>query len=698
MTPLRKLAAAALLLASAHLIAEETESAPEPGAKRDRIEELTVIAHPLSGEGLSQPATVLAGDDLERRRQGSIGATVGAEPGIHSATFGAAVGRPVIHGLSGARVRIMEDRIDAMDASVLSPDHAVAVEPFLAERVEVLKGPSTLLYGTGAIGGVVDVHTGRIPHQRPQRLSGRAELRRADNGGETNAAFRLDGGGRVAWHLDAFHRRADEYDIPGFAESARLHAAEEAEEEAHHDEDEEHGEDEEAFGRLPGSGVEGSGGAIGVSWTGDDGFAGVSISTLRYDYGLPGGHGHHEDEERHEEGEHEEEEGNVTLDLEQTRIDFEAARRNPFAAFDSLNVRLGINDYEHAEIEPGGDIGTVFANESFEGRIELTENDGDGFDGVLGAQFGNRQFSAIGEEAFVPPVDTSSVAAFWLGERSFEDFDLEFGARLERIRHQAVAHDDADFTTLSASVGLVAPLDDALLGLHGGYSSRAPIAEELYSDGPHLASQSFELGDPGLDAERALNLAATLAWGGRRASLSATAYATSFRDYIYSFATGAMADGLPVMRYGQSDAVYRGIDLQGQLTLAEFSGGTLAATAMFDTVAAELDVSGNDRAPRLPPSRYGIGLEWQRQGLAASVDYMRVAEQDAPADFELPTDAYDDVRLYFGADLNAGAGDARVFLHVRNLTDAEQRHHSSYIKDLAPLPGRTVEAGLRWAF
>ena len=717
----------AVLSAPAVAASEDDASSDSAGADERSMEVLVVRAHPLSGEGLSQAAVALDGEDLEREVAGNIGETMARQPGVHSSAYGEAVGRPVIHGMSGARVRIMEDRLDTMDASVTSADHATTVDPFIANRVEVLKGPSTLLYGPGAIGGVVDVQTGRIPHESRERVTGKVELRGADNGGRRNATFRLDGGGEsVAWHLDGFSRSADEYDMPGLVESARFRAAEEHEEEdddgegeGHHDEEEaeeeDHDEEEEVYGTLPGSQFDGRGGAFGVSVVGDWGFAGIAVSTLRYDYGLPGGHGHHgeeeehdeeegadhdeeeeaEEEEDHEEEGHGDEEGNVTLELEQTRVDFEAGFAEPFANLSSLNIRIGMNDYEHVEIEPNGEVGTVFANDAYEARIELTDQDRVGLDGALGVQFGSREFSAVGEEAFVPPVDTGSFGVFWLGERSFEGFDLETGVRLDRVSHDPTGLASTDFTTFSAALGFVIPRGNALLGLHADYASRAPIAEELYSDGPHLATQSFEIGDPDLDAETALNAAATVNWANGRVEWTATAYATGFRDHIYQFVTGDVEDGLLVAHYSQTNATYRGLDLSASLRLATFDGGDLSGRLLFDTVAAELDIAGDDRLPRLPSSRVGVGLDFDRGRLSASVDFLRVFEQDEPAAVELPTDAYDDVRASLAFDLGPNA---RLFFRGRNLTDEEQRQHTSYIKEFAPLPGRTLEAGFRLAF
>ncbi|MCY4532671.1 MAG: TonB-dependent receptor plug domain-containing protein, partial [Gammaproteobacteria bacterium] len=333
---------------SATINGEETEVDETDPA----IEEIVVIGHPLSGEGLAQPFTILAGEELDRKAADSIGATVGSEPGIHNSSFGVVAGRPIIHGLGGARVRVLEDRIDTMDVSVTSGDHAVTVDPFIADRVEVLKGSGTLLYGSGAIGGVVDVHTGRIPHKVREDISGKLDLRAGNNGDGRNKSFHLDGGsGNFAWHFDSTARDAGDYAVPGFVESARLRALEaeehdgdtdeedhHEEEEDHHEEEEDHDEEEdEAYGVVPGSGYDVQSSSVGFSFVGERGFVGISTAKLRSEYGIPGHshveHGHDEEEEHEEDGHHEEEEeheveeeehgeeGTPFIDLEQTRID-----------------------------------------------------------------------------------------------------------------------------------------------------------------------------------------------------------------------------------------------------------------------------------------------------------------------------------------------------------------------------------------
>ena len=701
------------------------------------VEVIEVHAHPLSGEGLADIATIVEGEELRRKAEPSIGATLTDEPGIHTASFGQAVGRPVVHGLAGARVRVMEDRIDTMDASVTSQDHPATVEPFIADRVEVLKGPSTLLYGSGAVGGVVDVHTGRIPHTVPDGIQGRAELRASDNGERRTGAIRVDGGGSgFAWHLDAYTRDAGEYDIPGFAESAQLRAMEEHDEhededhegedhdeddaEEHHEDEEghdEHGEEEEeAYGHVPGSELEMSGGALGASFIGEHGFAGIAISTNRAVFGLPGhSHGHHGHEEEHHDDEdehaedehegehddedehHEEEEGNPTLDVEQTRIDVEVALRDPFAGFSALNFRMGRNDYEHVELEPNGEVGTRFQNDAYEGRLELVDDDM-GAGSVFGLQFSGRDYFVGGEEAFVPPTQSDSFAAFWVGQFAFEGADMDAGIRLGRVTHDSQVRSSEDFAPWSASVGVFIPTgSEWQLGFRADISSRAPVIEELFSNGPHLATQSFEVGDPGLGAERATNLSATLSRDTERFAFHATAYRNGFANFIYQQWTGEEEDELPVAAYTQDDASFVGLDLAVEYKWLEFANGEVSLRLMYDLVDAELDISGNGNMPRLPPSRIGLGIDGDWGDLTASLDYRRMADSDDVAVNELATDGWTDVRAYIGYRLPAAEG-LEVFLQGRNLTDEEQREHVSAIKDLAPLPGRTLEAGVRIRF
>ena len=699
-TTIARLFALGAFLAAANLHAASDEDTNE---QTPFYEELVVTAHPLSAEGLAQPSSVLEGDALNRALTGTLGETLVNQPGIHNSSFGQAVGRPVIRGMGGPRVKIMEDRIDTLDVSVSSPDHATTIEPFIADRIEVLKGPSTLLYGNGAIGGVVDVHTGRIPHSRPDKVKAKAELRGADNADQRTAAGMVEAGtGGFVLHVDGFYREADDYEIPGFAESEALREMEEHEDEDHDEgeDHDEHEEEEEAFGTLPGSELETKGGAVGLSFVGDRGFVGASVSLYDSTYGIPGhSHGHHEEEEEdHDEEEHEEhgEEGSPYIDLEQTRVDFEAGLKDPFAGAESLNLRIGYNDYEHAEIEENGEIGTLFENKAVEGRLEVLHLPVGGVTGAGGFQFGDRQYEASGEEAYVPPVDTRSYGFFYVGQRNFGAFDLEGGVRYENVSHDPQAGQTRSFDLGAVSLGLIAPYESGLtLALLADYSTRAPTVEELFSDGPHLATGSYEIGDPELDKERAANVSATIQFENDDWLLAASAYYIDFQDFIYEQATGEEEDELPVYLWTQDDATFRGIDLEAEWRAVQWDRGEFAISGFYDYVRARLKDGENKDLPRIPPQRWGLGARLNWIGFTATLDYTKTSSQKDVAPLELPTDGFEDLRAYLGYTWDFGGSLLEVFILGRNLTDDEQRLHTSFIKDVAPQPGRTIEGGLR---
>jgi len=632
------------------------------------VEELIVIAHPLSGEGLAQPTLTIDGQELARSVAGTLGETLVDRPGIHSSSFGQAVGRPVIRGLGGARVRVMEDRIDSMDVSVSSPDHATTIEPFIAERIEVLKGPSTLLYGNGAIGGVVDVHSGRIPHAVPDSIEARGQLRYADNADLRTAAGMLNTGtGHLAAHVDGFYRKADDYEIPGFARSEALRNIDPV--------------DQEVATILPGSELETKGGAMGASYVGAGGFIGAAISIYDAAYGLPGGH---------------EVPDPPKLDMEQTRFDLEAALLRPIEGAESVNFRIGLNNYEHAEIESSGEIGTIFDNEAVEARLEIVHLPVNGFTGAGGVQYGRRDYTVIGEEAFVPPVVTDSLGVFWVGERPLSVLDLEAGLRYEYVSHQATTGPSRRFDLLAGSLGLVMPFDNGwTISGQLDYSSRAPVTEELFSNGPHLATGRYAIGNSELDEEEAVNVSAALQYDGDRLHIGISVYHIDFRNFIYQRPNGMTIDDLPVFEWRQADASFDGVDLEAGLTLARWEEGELDVRGFYDQVRARLDQGSGRNLPRIPPERLGLGLRLSLGRVWAKVDYSRTREQTDVAPFELPTAAFNDLRAYLGIRILFNESQLELFVSGRNLTDDEQRHHTSFIKDLAPQPGRTIEGGLQ---
>ncbi|MEM9303339.1 MAG: TonB-dependent receptor [Pseudomonadota bacterium] len=666
-------------------------------ADNTELETIVVTASPLGSTPLemTQSVTVLREDELDRALRATIGETVERLPGIQSSYFGPGVGRPIIRSLDGPRVSVLENNISANDVSNLSADHAVVIEPFLANSVEVLRGPSTLLYGSGTIGGVVNVNTNRILMQRLDGMDGEIVVSGDTVADERFGAVELNfGTGNWAFHVDGFYRDTDDYEIPGFAEL----------EGDDHDEDhdDDHEEEEEIAGILENSAVETRGGAGGFSYFGDGWTFGLSLSNYQTEYGIPG-HGHEHGEEEHEGEDHddeeegEEEEEIVTLDMESDRIDADLRIDNPFAGFESARFLISDVDYEHTEFE-GEETGTVFDADTFETRVEFVHEPLGGWRGVIGLQYRDRDFSAIGEEAFVPPSETESLALFLLEEREFGDWRVEFGARIEDQDIDTADGQSASHDPFSVSVGGIwgfTPSTDLALSL--ALSERAPAEEELFANGPHIATQTFEIGDPNLSEEESTNFEVSLRQHAGPLTGSLTFYYNDFSDFIYLSDLGFEEDGFPAQQWLQQDAEFTGFEGELAWAVTETSVGDWNFRGFFDTVDAELDDGSN--VPRTAPGRIGLGVDWSSGGWLASLDFIRYDDQDDVAEFETPTDSYTMINADLTYEL-ATAGDItwQFFARGRNLDDEEARNHTSFLKDRAPLPGRNFVFGFRAFF
>ncbi|MEZ0469545.1 TonB-dependent receptor [Luteimonas salinilitoris] len=710
--------------------------AAQDDPRHDEVKDLSTIvvrATPLprTAEDLTRPVEVLAGERLDEAKANSLGETVARLPGVQSSYFGPGVGRPIIRGLDGARVQVLSDGLASGDVSTVSVDHAVSIEPFLANQIEVLKGPSTLLYGSGAIGGAVNVVDGRIPEAATaQPLEGRAELRAGSVNDEKTGMVRLDGtsaSGRVVFHFDALHRETGDYDIPGFAESE--HAHEEHAHEEQEGEEEEH-EEEQVHGVLPNSFVRTDSGALGVSYVGDRGFVGVGYSLFNTRYGVPGhAHGHEEHEEDHEEEEEEghEEEAPVHIVMDQRRSEIRGGL-DDLGVFDSLRVKFAHNDYTHTEYE-GDEIGTVFDNDSLEGRVELVHEDWAGWSGAFGVQGSRRDFRAIGEEAFVPASESRDIGLFWIGERTLGAFDLEVGARHDSNRidvdeGEAIGPSrDFGATSLSAAARWNFG-EDFHLSFGLDRAQRSPTAEELYSNGLHVATQSFEFGNPDLDVETANRAEIGVHWHRGPLRLGASLYHVRYDDFVYLADTGIEDDGTPARVWNQSDARFNGAEVDLQWTFAENESGEWSLRTFGDVVRGKLagdgsqevafsvphgdhthdytaDIALDGNLPRIVPARLGGELRWRsgNGNWRAGVGAVRYARQDDVAEHEEETPGYTLVHANLAWHLDTPGGNAwEVFVDGNNLLDEEARPHTSFLKDLAPLPGRNVTAGVRLFF
>ncbi len=661
--------------------------------EHSELDRMTITAVPLghSAADLPLPVSVLAGDDLFLKNNGgTIGEVLSEELGVTGSYFGPGASRPVIRGQQGPRVRVLENRIGSLDVSDISPDHAVSIEPLFAKQIEIIRGPGTLVYGSGAEGGVVNVVTNRIPKALPEHsFSAAVEVRGDTAAEEETAAGMIDGSlGDFVFHFDGVTRETDDVDIDGYATRTSIR-----------NEEEEEGEPvEEEKGTLANSATDTDAWSGGASWIFDRGFIGASYSNYQSKYGLPGPgeHGHGE-----EEGEEEPEDGGAVIDLDQDRYDFAAEFRGDGGWFQAIRLEGGYNDYEHSEIEPSGEVGTRFENDEFEGRAELAHRAG-AWHGVVGLQYTDRDFEATGEEAFVPPTDTDSVGIYLLQERHFDDTKFTISARYEPLEHDVdTAVPDYDEDAASASLGWV-------FGVGGDYSSslvlsyteRHPKAEELYSDGPHLATGQFEIGDPNLGVEqnKSIDLGVRKTGGDWRWGLSAFYKASG--DHIYQDRTGDEEDELPVAVYVQDDAIFYGYEAELFLPTFSFGPGDLEARVWSDFVRGKLDDARgrNDNLPRIPAQRFGLGFSWLANRWTAGVDVIKHMDQSKTADFELDTGNYTLVNADLLFDLAPKWGDVKLFLRGTNLLDERGRRHESYLKDYAPIPGISAHAGIRVGF
>ncbi|HEX7027440.1 MAG TPA: TonB-dependent receptor [Gammaproteobacteria bacterium] len=644
------------------------------------------------------PVNVLSGEELRENAAKTLGETLNRQIGVTSASFGPGVGQPVIRGQTGSRVRVLQDGVGALDASLVSQDHANAVEAILAERIEVIRGPATLLYGSGAIGGVVNVIDNRIPEHVPETPAGAFELRHNTVSSGDTGVFKLDGGdGSVAWHLDGLWRETGDVEIPGLA--VDVEALEALHEEGAAGDE----EVENTDGFIANSGTEAANLTAGASWIGERGFLGASISRLENEYGLPpGAHGHHHEGEATEEG--------IRIDMQQTRLDLKGGLKME-GFFNRLRARLTVNDYEHAELE-GFETGTVFHNEGFEGRLLLDHRHSESLSGVLGLQFAGREFSALGEEAFIPASDIQSWGVFAVESLEKNRWSYEFGLRLDgRNIDMQSGRCEAGETVWSGSAAAIWRFrEDSNMLMSLNRSARAATVEELFSNigrddcmepaDPeervlHSATARYEFGNPGLEVETSQNIEIGLRKHAGDVLGELNVFYNKIDGFVFLNDVGEFEETI-ISRYSQQDATFSGIE--GEITFPfELSDTSHVDLTLFaDYVRAGFDAGGN--VPRIPPMRLGAEASYARQSWILKLRVTSVAEQDEVAENETTTEGYTRMDLYFDYHVPWGQNELLVFVKGNNLTDEEIRNHVSFLKNFTPEPGRGFEAGLRYQF
>jgi iron complex outermembrane receptor protein len=649
-----------LLFLCVPALAAAQSTAPAPASEPVKLEQFVITASPFARDAadLAQATSVLAGQALSLRQQPTLGETLAGLPGVNSTYFGPGASRPVVRGLGGDRIRVLENGAGTIDASAVSPDHAVSVEPFLIERVEVVRGPASLLYGAAAVGGVVNILTHRIETAAPERaVDGLFEFRLGTHQGERAQGGVVDlaaeaGAGRfVVLHLDGFERKIDAIDIPGFAESAeeREHETEEAIDA---------GEPVPVFARdrLPNSALDSRGGSAGLSLVAKSGHLGFSYSGFDSLYGVPG-HAHAG--------------AGVQIDLRQRRFDLQGEISRDFGPFNRARLKVGRASYEHVELEDGA-VATTFRNKGHDARLEMFHGHESGLGGALGLQVDVRDGSGR-------------------------------------------ARDDGAFTVSGGSVWN--PSAGWTLAASLTRTERAPNPQELFSDGPHAGTGAYEIGDAGLGREKSLGFELNLRKRAGRVTGEVSLFANRFDGFIFERPTGLVAverpaglefvdpdtlthaeeeEALPVFRFTATDADFWGAEAEVIVHLHDAAQHRLDLRLAADFTRAE-DGAGRP-LPRIPALRYSLGLAWENGPWSAGADMQITDDQGRVAANESATDGYALVSAH--AAWRAGAGRWRweVFVRGTNLTDEEARPHTSFLKDLAPLPGRHFTAGVRLAF
>lgn len=693
-------------------LAQAPDAAADQSAYHDQRADIVVTALIPRRQGdILSGTTVVSGDQLTRELRPSIGETLARQPGVSATSFGPNASRPILRGFQGERVRILTDGIGSFDVSNTSVDHAVAINPLTADRIEILRGPSALLYGSSAIGGVVNVIDSRIPRRVPDEPVHIDAL-----GTYGSAANERSGSGEIevpltnnfVVHLDGSYSKTGNLDTGSYILTPALRAQAAASDEA------EIRDLASLRGKLPNSAARSWEVAGGFAYIGTGGNLGVSVAHTDSRYGVPSRYEVAEEHEDHEG--HEEEEGHshedVTLAMKQTRVDLRSEVAVNGGFLDSIRFRAGYADYQHEEIEPSGEVGTTFDNQSMESRLEFVQAKRGGWDGASGVQYFTRRFEVVGEEKFLPRNQTEQFGVFTLQSLDLGATRIEGGARYEHSRLSADADDalffdgrNRSFDAVSGSLGISqAILPDWRIGLNLSRSERAPSAEELFARGNHAGTQAFELGNPDFGKEKSWGVEGTLRGSGAGYSLSLAAYHNWFSGYIYeSVADDSVCQAVnggeelefPCYAYAQADARYYGFEAEASVTLATIGTTKIAVDGLADYVRAT--IKGSGPAPRIPPLRLLGGVEAQGERFSARAEVEHVFDQDRVTGFETPTDGYTMVNASLSFKPLMGNDRTTLMLSANNLFDVEARRHASFLKDYAPLAGRDIRLTARFS-
>ncbi|TCB79894.1 zinc piracy TonB-dependent receptor ZnuD [Acinetobacter sp. ANC 4173] len=655
-----------------------------------KLDTIQVTAHPLVQTAVDYSAAdnVIKSDQLAQGGT-TIGEALSDQVGVYSNQFGPGASRPVIRGQDAARVKVLANASETMDVSTLSPDHAVTVDPTLAKQIEIVRGPSTLLYGAGNVGGLVNVTDNKIPTQMPENgYEGKLGVRYNTGNDEklATAGVTVGLGDQVALRVEGLKRDANNYIAPDYVHE---------------------GEKER---RVDNTFAESQNVTLGLSWIYDRGFTGISYTNRQDQYGLPG-HNHEyesceahltgqphldcgEHDHDHEEDEHDHSHAGPWVDLKSERYDFRSELADPFAGFQKLRVQASYTDYQHDEIEDG-QAATTFKSQGYDTRLELLHNPIGAWEGVIGTQFGRQKLDITGEEAlFAGPSTTDKWSVFALEHRQWNDVHFELAARLDQqsidIDSPQKDYDDHAFSYSGAANWAFAP--NYKLSLVASHQERLPMAQELYSQGKHLATNTYELGNENLAVEKSNNLEVGFHYDTDRLNYHVHVFHNWFDDYIYAQTLDRYED-FRLIQYTQDKARFYGAEGEISYQLSPI----YTATLFGDYVRGKIDAEGD--APRVPGGRVGTRFDADfGDGFSGTAEYYRAFKQDKIAVYETETDGYNMVNLglAYAARLSDKT-DYRVYAKANNLLDETVYNHASFLSTL-PQMGRNFTVGLEFGF
>lgn len=656
---------------------------------RDHAEEAIVVTGVRRrAEDVLGGVSVLSGQELTSAIRPSLGDTLTRLPGVSASSFGPTASRPILRGLGGDRIRVLTDGIGSFDVSASSADHAVAINPLTADRIEVLRGPAALPFGSSAIGGVVNVIDSRIPRRAEEPFHADVMLGYGSAADERSGAVSLSVPvGKFVLHGDAGLSRSDDLRTGGhllsdeLRDAARASASPEVRALAG------------LKGKLPNTEAESADIAGGIAYI-DGGFnAGFSVARHTALYGVPLRYSL--DPEAEVEA--------PRLDVEQTRVD--ARVEVPLSgAFSQVRFRGGGARYHHDELEPDGAIGSSFYSRGVEGRIDLVQADRNGWEGTTGVQGLNRRVFIEGEEKFLPDSRQKQYGIFTLQSLKRGPLRLEAGARFEHSRLTARPDEDIGNPALKRTFNALSLSGGATYDVGGGWkaglnvsrSVRAPSIEELFAGGPHAGTQAFEIGDPDLNSEKSLGLEASIKHGEGPVTVTATAYASRFSNFIYQAPTGEVEDDLPVFLYRQGKARYYGFELEVDAKLGKAMGVDWSVEGVADATRAT--IKGFGPAPQIPPLRLLGALAGSTGAFDGRVEVERVFAQKRNAALETETAGYTLVNVGLDWHPLENRPELTLGLNANNLFDVVARRHASLLKDYAPLAGRDIRLTARFSY